>query len=96
MNLLEAALIVLSKIVVPTIDVFSDWIFGVHLILGWGYNIQCSPDFAENHVYMGIASIMPASLSALIHIHHWYHFEQVQNGGNGRLKTLPVVLLQVF
>ena len=82
MNPLEAALILISKIVVPTIDVFSDWIFGVQLILGWGYNIQCSPDFAENHVYMGIASIVPASLSALIHIHHWYHFEQVQNGGN--------------
>ena len=95
MKLLEAIQISLFKIVLPTVDVFSDWFFGIHLILGWGYNSQCSPDFAEHHVYMGFASIVPAILSALIHFHHWYHFEQVKNGGNGRLKTLPAILLQV-
>ena len=96
MKLLEAAQILLFKIVMPTVDVFSDWFFGIHLILGWGYDLQCSPDFAENHVYMGIASIVPASLSALIHLHHWYHFEKVQNGGNSRKKTFPMVFLQVL
>ena len=96
MKLLEAAQILLFKIVLPTVDIFSDWFFGIHLILGWGYDFQCNPDFAENHVYMGIASVVPASLSAFIHLHHWYHFEKVQNGGIGRIKTLPMVLLQVL
>ena len=96
MKLLEAVRIILFKIVLPTVDVFSDWYFAIHLILGWGYDLKCSPDFAENHIYMGIASIVPASLSALIHLHHWYHFEKIENGGNGRIKTLPMVLLQVL
>ena len=95
MKLLEAAQILLFKIVLPSVDVFSDWFFGIHLILGLGFDTQCISKFAENHVYMGIASIVPACLSALIHLHHWYHFEQVENGGNGRMKTLPAVLLQV-
>ena len=95
MEIVEAATIFLFKILLPTLDVFSDWVFGIHLILGWGYDHGCSETFSTNHVYMGIASIVPACLSALIHLHHWYHFEKVANGGDGRLKTLPIVLLQV-
>ena len=34
-------------------------------------------------------------VSALIHLHHWYHFEKVGNGGSGRLKTFPFIILQV-
>ena len=95
MKITEAATIFLFKILLPTLDAFSDWVFGIKLILGWGYDLGCSESFAANHVYMGVASIVPATLSALIHLHHWYHFEKVENGGDGRLKTLPIVLLQV-
>ena len=95
MHLKEALQILVIKIIMPTIDVFSDWFFGIHLFLGWNYDPLCSDNFKETHVYMGIASLVPAILSALIHLHHWYHFEKIENGGNGRIKTLPFVLLQV-
>ena len=100
MQLKEAASIAFSKILLPigrgyTLDVILDWVFGIKLILGWGYDLGCSETFADDHVYLGIASLVPAILSALIHLHHWYHFEKVENGGSGRLLTLPTVLLQV-
>ena len=95
MHLKEALQILVFKIIMPTVDVFSDWFFGIHLILGWNYDPLCSDSFKETHVYMGMASLVPAILSALIHLHHWYHFEKIENGGNGRIKTLPFVLLQV-
>ena len=95
MQLKEAASIAFSKILLPTLDVILDWVFGIKLILGWGYDLGCSDTFADDHVYLGIASLVPAILSALIHLHHWYHFEKVENGGSGRLLTLPTVLLQV-
>ena len=96
MELKEALLILWGKIIYPTVDVFTDWYFGINLILGWGYDLQCSEDFEDIHVYLGIVSIVPASLSALIHLHHWYHFEKVENGGDGRMKTLLFAMLQVF
>ena len=95
MEVNEAVILILTKVLFPTIDVFSDWLFGVQLILGWNYDLKCSSDFAESHVNMGIASLVPATLSTLFHIHYWYHLEKVENGGSGRLKTLPTVLLQV-
>ena len=95
MQLKEAASIAFSKILLPTLDVILDWVFGIKLILGWGYDLGCSETFANDQVYLGIASLVPAILSALIHLHHWYHFEKVENGGSGRLLTLPTVLLQV-
>ena len=95
MHLMEALQILVFKIVMPTIDVFSDWFFGIHLILGWDYDPLCTDTFADTRVYMGIACLVPATFSALIHLHHWYHLEKIENGGNGRLKTLPFVLLQV-
>ena len=95
MDLKEAVILLLTKVLFPTIDVFSDWLFGIQLILGWSYDPKCSSDFAKNHVNMGIASLVPATLSTFFHVHHWYHLEKVENGGSGRLKTLPTVLLQV-
>ena len=96
MQLEEAATIAFSKILWPTVDVVLDWVFGIQLILGWGYDLECSKTFRDDHFYLGIASLVPAMLSALFHLHHWYHFEKVENGGSGRLFTLPTVLLQVI
>ena len=95
MKITEAASLLLMKVVWPTIDVFLDWQFGIQLILGWNYDYQCSEDFAKNHVYYGMISLIPPTLSALFHLHHWYHFEKLENEGHGRLKTLPTALLQV-
>ena len=91
----EAAILALTKVVLPTIDVFTDWLFRIQLILGSSYDPQCSPDFIDTHVNMGIAALLPPTLSALLHLHHWYHMEKVENGGSGRMKTLPAALLQV-
>ena len=95
MDLVEAASILFFKVIWPTVDVVSDWIFGVKLIIGFGYDLQCSDSFPEDHVNMGLVALIPPTLSALIHLHHWYHFEKVENGGSGRLKTFPVIILQV-
>ena len=95
MEVKEAVILLLTKVLLPTIDVFSDWLFGIQLILGWSYDPKCSSEFAKNHVNMGIASLVPATLSTFFHVHHWYHLEKVENGGSGWLKTLPTVLLQV-
>ena len=91
----EAAILALTKVVLPTVDVFTDWLFGIQLILGLSYDPQCSPDFNSTHVNLGIASLIPPTLSALFHFHHWFHIEKVENGGSGRMKTLPIALLQV-
>ena len=94
MDLIEAVILLITKVLLPTFDVVSDWLFGIQLILGWNYDPKCSDEFADRHVYMGIASLVPATLSALFHFHHWYHFEKVENGGSGRWKTLATIILQ--
>ena len=95
MNIAQAIMIVLTKIVLPIIDIVTDLLLTVQLITGWGYDLTCGKYFDEYHVNMGLAYITPSVISAFLHIHHWYHFEKVENGGCGRLLTLPTVLLQV-
>ena len=95
MERIEAINVLLFKVIWPTIDVFLDWQFGIQLILAWNFDLKCSENFADNHVYFGIVSLIPPALSALLHLHHWFHFEKVDNGGDGRLKTLPSVIFQV-
>ena len=96
MNLKEAATVFIFKVVIPTIDVATDWLLGYHLITGWNFDLQCSDFVAENHVNMGIAILVPVIVAALFTIHHWYHFEKVENGGSGRLRTLPFVVSQTW
>ena len=96
MNLKEAFTIFIFKVAIPTIDVVSDWLLGYHLITGWSFDLHCSDFVAENHIKMGIAILVPAILAALFNIHHWYHFEKVENGGSGRLRTLPFVICQIW
>ena len=45
---------------------------------------------------MGVTYITPAVISALFHIHHWYHFEKVENGGSGRWQTFILALCQLW
>ena len=92
----EAAKILLTKVILPTLDVWSDWQFGINLINAYGYDMKCSGYVADNHVYMGVVSLTPAILSALFHLNYWYHMEKLENGGSGRFKTLPIVFLQVY
>ena len=56
----EVAKILLTKVILPTLDVWSDWQFGKNLINGYGYDMKCSDYVADNHVYMGVASLTPA------------------------------------
>ena len=70
MNILQATMMALTKIVLPAVDIVTDWILTVQLITGWGYDLSCGDYFAEYHVNMGIAYIIPAVISALLHLHH--------------------------
>ena len=45
---------------------------------------------------MAMVAMIPPTLSTLVHAHHWWHFERVENGGLGRLKTLPFLCCQVW
>ena len=36
----EAAILAITKLVLPTIDVFTDWLFGIQPILGLSYDPQ--------------------------------------------------------
>ena len=92
----EATKILLTKVMLPILDVWTDWQFGKNLINGYGYDMKCSDYVADNHVYMGAVSLTPAILSALFHLNYWYHMEKLENGGSGRLKTFPIVLFQVY
>ena len=92
----EAVQILLTKVILPILDVWCDWEFAINLITGYGYDMKCSEFLAENHVYMGAVSLTPAILSALFHLNYWYHMEKLENGGSGRFKTLPIVFLQVY
>ena len=92
----EAAKIMLTKVILPILDVWTDWQFGIYLIMGYGYDLSCSDYLAENHIYMGAVSLAPAILSAMFHLNYWYHMEKLENGGSSRRKTFPTVLLQVY
>ena len=92
----EAAKILLTKVILPILDVWGDWELGINLITGYGYDMECSNYLAENHVYMGVVILTPAILSGMFHLNYWYHLEKLENGGSGRVKTLPTVLLQVY
>ena len=96
MNTVEVITIALTKIVLPIVDIVTDLILTVQLITGWGYDLTCSEYFAEYHVNMGLTYITPAVISAFLHIHHWYHFEKVGNGGNGRRKTFILAACQLW
>ena len=45
---------------------------------------------------MALIAMIPPTLSLLTHAHHWFHFEKVENGGIGRLKTLPLLCCQLW
>ena len=89
-------MIALTKIVLPTIDIVTDLLLTVQLITGLGFDLTCGEYFAEYHVNMGLAYITPAVISALLHMHHWYHFEKVENGGSGRQKTFVLAACQLW
>ena len=68
MNIIQAVMIALTKIMLPIIDIVTDLLLTVQLITGWGYDLTCGEYFAEYHVNMGLAYITPAVISALLHI----------------------------
>ena len=96
MNFKEAVTILILKIILPTVDVVTDWYFGIQLITGHNFDIQCNDYVAKNHVRMGIVVLVPPIISALLHIKQWYHFEKKENGGQGRMLTFPFAILQIW
>ena len=92
MNFKEAVTILILKIILPTVDVVTDWYFGIQLITGYNFDLHCNEYVARNHVRMGIVVLIPPTISALLHI----RLEKKENGGHGRMLTFPFVILQIW
>ena len=52
--------------------------------------------YPQFHFNMALVAMIPPTFSTFVHAHHWWHFERVENGGLGRLKTLPFLCCQAW
>ena len=86
------------KVLLPTYDVYGDYYIVYQLMVENCFNTghKSTGEYAENHVYFGVIALIPLVLSFLFHILHWWEMEKVENGGHGRLLTLPLIILQVW
>ena len=96
--LLNRIIFLIVKVLLPTYDVYGDCYIVYLLMVGscFATGHQSSEEYKANHVYLGIIAITPLLVSFLFHIIHWWEMEKVENGGHGRLLTLPLILLQVW
>ena len=81
MKKVEAAVIFAQKVILTTSDVYGDWLFVIHLLVGYNYS-GCSS--YEYHSYLGLIAIIFPSISVLFQFHHWWEYERKINGGAGR------------
>ena len=96
--LLNIIRIWIVKVLLPTYDVYGDYYIVYQLMVGncFAKGQQGTEGYTENHVYIGMIAIIPLLLSFLFHLVHWWEMEKVENGGHGRLLTLPLIILQVW
>ena len=88
----------ITKLVLATYDVYGDWYIVYQILMGNGFATgqECKQGYYDNHIYIGILAITPLLLSFLFHTVHWWEKEKVENGGYGRLLTLPLLMLQIW
>ena len=93
MSYSEAAIITIFGVILPTGDVGSDyWLAGVLFLK----DSPCLRQLDKRYLYGGITLIFPM-LSFAFTTHHWWQMENpTKKGGPGRLKTLPLLLCQVW
>ena len=92
------AKIFLVKIVLPTWDIYSDWYIIYQLFMGQCFQQgqKCSDYYEENHVNIAMIGMIFPIISWLFHFYHWWEIEKIENGGHGRLKTLPLMILNIW
>ena len=96
--LLNKIIFLIVKVLLPTYDVYGDCYIVYQLMVGncFAAGHKSTGGYAKNHVYFGMIALIPLVLSFLFHIVHWWEMEKVENGGHGRLLTLPLIILQVW
>ena len=86
-----AVLLIAFKIVLPTVDTYSDVSFSYSLLTGtyqpYGDNK------AEPQLKYGSGMLIPVLLATLFTIPHWYRRE---NSIRKRLTTLPILIFQIW
>ena len=93
MKKVEAAVIFAQKVILTTSDVYGDWLFVIHLLVGYNYS-GCSS--YEYHSYLGLIAIIFPSISVLFQFHHWWEYERKINRGAGRSCHLHNLILLAF
>ena len=96
----DACLLVLTEIVLPTIDVISDLLLIIQLITyiepeidpDWPYD-PCSSRICLNFITIGYMMIIPLILSTILLIPQWWKNERSKKH---KLLTAHLLLLQVW
>ena len=92
------AQVFIFRIILPTWDVYSDWYIIYQLFLGncFQQGQTCSSYYEENHLTIAIVGMIFPVASWLFYSYHWWTMESVENEGHGRLKTLPLLILNIW
>ena len=101
MSYFEAAIVSMFGVILPTGDVGSDyWLAGPLFLKDYS---SCMTGYSyldywleQRYKYGGITLTFPL-LSFVFTTHHWWQMENPKKeGGSGRIKTLPLLLSQVW
>ena len=91
----NALLLVLTEIVLPTVDVISDVLLIIQLTT-YDVDIKSCPTndpYCMNYNTLGYLMMIPLSLSIILFIPHWWKEERTRKM---RLLTAPLLLLQCW
>ena len=78
--------IIFFKIFLRMYDVWSDWYITYLLMMGYSFTtgIECKETYYQNHIYIGIISMILPCLSLLFHFGHWWEIENIKDVGYGK------------
>ena len=96
MSWVAALLLLATGVFLPTGDVYSDFYLNVRMFLRNYYlNDECrgAGIMVPPHPKFGAAMLVPFLLSWLLVVRHWFIKE---HGMKQKLKTLPLLILQVY
>ena len=111
MSVFEVLIATLFGINLPSADVGSDLWLAIRILTqrDWQCGLAntkiTSQDsamdtndkiFYENQHIYGVVTLTFPTLSFMFVSFHWWRLENISNGGSGRLKTLPILLLQIW
>ena len=86
MTKMDALMLIVFSMFLPTFDVYSDIALSYDLISG-------TKDKGKPHVKFGLAIMAPVILSFLFLIPQWL---KIEDSKQKRLKTFPLLLLQIW